>query len=318
MSTALTGHRSSARPTAFGALTGSIEGNLVQTVLVASEVVTIGRLPGCLMVLPHPTVSRQHAEVRVDRGRVLLADVGSSAGTFVDGQRLAPNQPVVVDANSDIRIGPYRLVYTPSAPAPAVEVESPGDYSGRSPSGPLVPSEEVEQLLASVPMRPTFPILPPPGPHSRYLRYLPAMFQDGDFLGRFLLIFEQLWEPLEQRQNQIHLYFDPQTSPAGFLPWLAGWLHLTLNPHWPEERRRRLLNEAMDLYRWRGTAYGLTRMIEVCTGLGVTLREATDQPYVFRIAVSNASGGGGQRALIEELITTHKPAHVGYVLEFTP
>jgi pSer/pThr/pTyr-binding forkhead associated (FHA) protein len=140
MSTALTGHRSSARPTAFGALTGSIEGNLVQTVLVASEVVTIGRLPGCLMVLPHPTVSRQHAEVRVDRGRVLLADVGSSAGTFVDGQRLAPNQPVVVDANSDIRIGPYRLVYTPSAPAPAVEVESPGDYSGRSPSGPLVPS----------------------------------------------------------------------------------------------------------------------------------------------------------------------------------
>lgn len=317
MSTALTGPKPPTRVTAFGALTASIEGNLVQTVLVATDVVTIGRLPGCRMVLPHPTVSRQHAEIRIDGGRPLLADLGSSAGTMVDGHRLPPNQPVVVDAHSDIRIGPYRLVYTPSAVTPAAEREAVAPPAGREPAGPLISAEEVEELLA-VPTRPTFPVLSPPGPHSRYLAYLPAMFQDGDFLGRFLLIFEQLWEPLEQRQNHIELYFDPQTSPAGFLPWLAGWLNLTLNPHWPEERRRRLLDEAMDLYRWRGTAYGLTRMLEVCTGLGVSLRELPDQPYVFRITVSNASAGRGQRELIEELIATHKPAHVGYLLEFTP
>jgi phage tail-like protein len=42
------------------------------------------------------------------------------------------------------------------------------------------------------------------------------------------------------------------TSPASWLGWLASWLNLTVNPHWPEDRQRRLLDEVMELYRWRG------------------------------------------------------------------
>lgn len=315
MSIALTGPKAPARlPAAYGSLTAMIEGSLVQTVLIAADVVTIGRLPGNRMVLPHPTVSRQHAEVRVEGGRVTLTDVGSSAGTFVDGVRLASSQPVLLEANSEVRLGPYRLVYTPSV----IEVQRPVELppAGRVGSGPLVAPEEIEELLAPISARPTFPTLAPPGPQARYLKHLPIIFQDNEFLGRFLLIFEALWEPLEQRQDHVALYFDPQTSPASFLPWLAGWLHLTLNPHWPEERRRQLLDEAMDLYRWRGTPYGLTRMLEVCTGLSVTIREPPGEPFVFRVAVSNPTGARVQRELIEELVSTHKPAHVGYVLEF--
>jgi phage tail-like protein len=292
-----------------------IEGSLVQTVLIAADVVTIGRLPGNRMVLPHPTVSRQHAEVQVEGGRVTLTDVGSSAGTFVDGTRLGPSQPVLLEPNSEVRIGPYRLVYTPSAIEVERALEAPvvrGDETGQ-----LIAHEEIEELLAPIPTRPSYPTLVPPGPQARYLKHLPVIFQDNEFLGRFLLIFEALWEPLEQRQDHIALYFDPQTSPAAFLPWLAGWLHLTLNPHWPEERRRRLLDEAMDLYRWRGTPYGLTRMLEVCTGLSISIREPPDEPFVFRVSVSSPTGSRVHRELVEELVRTHKPAHVGYVVEFT-
>ena len=63
------------------------------------------------------------------------------------------------------------------------------------------------------------------------------------------------------------MYFEPRTARAA-ASWLGGWLDVTLDPHWPEDRRRGLLAEAMELYRWRGTAYGLSRMIEVSTGLG--------------------------------------------------
>src|SRR5262249_11954066 len=151
----------------------------------------------------------------------------------------------------------------------------------RTPSGPMVSVDEIDELLAPVPMRPTFPAPLAAGPASRYLAHLPAMFQENEFLGRFLLLFESVWEPLEQRQDQLPLYFDPRTAPSRLLEWLAGWLHLTLNPHWPEERRRLLLDEAMELYRWRGTPYGLSRMLEVCTGCSVHMQESPDTAYTF-------------------------------------
>jgi phage tail-like protein len=321
MSTALTGHRPPRLPAAYGTLTAAIDGNLVQSVLVTGEVLTIGRLPANRVVLPHPMVSRQHAEVRVEGGRVLLTDVGSSAGTNVNGVRLGANQPVLLDAGSDVRIGPYRLAYTPSElglVAQAQEAEQVEAYRQfRTPSGPMVSAEEIDELLAPVSMRPTFPMPLAAGPASRYLAHLPAMFQENEFLGRFLLLFESVWEPLEQRQDHLPLYFDPRTAPSKFLEWLASWLHLTLNPHWPEERRRLLLDEAMELYRWRGTPYGLSRMLEVCTGCSVHIAESPDTAYTFHIAVTVPHGARAQRELVEQLVVTHKPAHVGYTLEFT-
>ena len=103
-----------------------------------------------------------------------------------------------------------------------------------------------------------------------------------------LLIFEAIWEPLEQRQEHIAMYFSPSTSPARMLAWIAEWLNLELDPHWPERRRRELLREAMQLYWWRGTRYGLTRMLEVCTGQPVRdhrrSREAVRVPDQHSVA----------------------------------
>ena len=314
MSTALPDLRPQARPpTSHGVLSALLEGNLVHTMPVTDRVLRIGRLPDNELVLSHATVSRHHAEVRVQNGQVVLTDVGSSAGTLVQGQRLAANQPVLLEPGVDVRIGPYLLKYTPNAAAqpvlPGLPVESPA----RGPSGPLVAAEIIEQMLAAPPGRPTYPVFRPAERSSRYLGHLPAMFQDSEFLGRFLLIFEALWEPLEWRQDHSELYYDPRTSPAAWLGWLASWLDLTVNPHWPEDRQRRLLDEVMELYRWRGTPYGLTRMIEVCTGHSVDIRDAGGEAFTFQVRIPPEAAG--QRDLIEQLVATHKPAHVGYVLE---
>jgi phage tail-like protein len=150
---------------------------------------------------------------------------------------------------------------------------------------------------------------------SRYLYDLPLAFQNShsDFLRRFLLIFESIWEPLEQRQDFIHLYFDPRTCPEPFLAWLASWLDLSLQAHWPEARRRQLVAEAMELYRLRGTRYGLMRMIEVCTGLTPTITD--ERPAVFRVALTIPRSSDITREFVEQLVQAHKPAHAGYVLE---
>ncbi len=311
-------------------------GNVLRTVPVAEGVLTLGRLPDNSIPLEAPAVSRRHAEIRVqsaaEGGAVLLVDLGSSNGTFLNGDRLLPEQPVPLRDGAAWEIGPFTLLYRSGA-APGVtqgataETEADTEETGGPatlvdtplPTGAIPAPLPAEAPAAPLPAsRPRLPAPAPEGPASRYLLDLPALFHDGDFLGRYLLLFEAVWEPLEARQDHLEMYFDPHTCPEPFLRWLAGWLGVALQDHWPEARRRRLLAEAMDLYRWRGTRYGLTRMLEVCTGLPAEVTEDPETPFVFRVRVRLPAGGGVDRQLLEELVRAHKPAHAGYVLEVQP
>ena len=71
----------------------------------------------------------------------------------------------------------------------------------------------------------------------------------------------------------------------------------------------------MDLYRWRGTTYGMAQMIEIWTGVTPEIAEDPDQPFVFRVRVKPPPDGEIDRAMVEHLLNYHKPAASGYVLE---
>ncbi len=66
----------------------------------------IGRSEGCDIRLQHWSVSRQHALIVNDDGRLLLRDLGSQNGTFVDGK---PVQSATIEAGSSLRIGDVML-----------------------------------------------------------------------------------------------------------------------------------------------------------------------------------------------------------------
>ena len=73
---------------------------------LTAPVIPIGR-EGALR-LDNPQVSRRHAEIRAESGGHVLRDLGSTNGTFVNGERISvrPLRPGDV-----IQIGPYKLVY---------------------------------------------------------------------------------------------------------------------------------------------------------------------------------------------------------------
>jgi phage tail-like protein len=294
-----------------------LEGQPVQTFALNVPVVTIGRTPGNVLPLPHEAVSRNHAELQLGPEGAILTDLASKNGTFVGRVRLAPHQPVRLAPGSVIRIGPFVLRYelTPVAAAPVVE--EAGERSQAATVRPQVAPAPPPPLAYSPPPppRPLYEVPLPRDPTSVYLDFLPSIFQDNDFLGRFLLIFQSIWEPLEQRQDHLAMYIDPRTSPAVFLPWLAGWLGVAIGTPMTEGRLRELLSEAVELYRWRGTRYGLTRMIEVCTGLKPQIAESSADPFVLHIRVAIPPDSEADRDAIERLVIANKPAHTGYILE---
>jgi phage tail-like protein len=305
-----------------GQLIIRLNGEVIQTLSLNTAVIRIGRSPENELSLSHQMVSRIHAELRMTPQGLMLTDLGSFNGTFIETQRLLPNQPQLLDDSMIFRIGPFLLTY--QVAQPAVQQEKCDDE--------VIPIDE-EHTIVLVPV--ATEAAPPPiqsVPQSIepvygraygeadgiYTRFLPDIFQENDFLRRFLHIFEDIWEPLEQRQDHIEMYFDPYTCPVSFLPWLTSWLGLPFNPHWPEARHRRLLAQCMEIYNWRGTRYGLACMIEVCTGLTPVIKESTGQPFVFHISIALPAGDAGNRVdknLIEELIRVHKPAYAGYILE---
>src|SRR5690606_24732549 len=170
------------------------------------------------------------------------------------------------------------------------------------------------------------PSSPPgvPSDRSSYLKYLPPIYANDDFIGRFLLIFEHILGPIERTIHNIPYYLDPSLTPAEFLPWLASWLGLVLDERWPEAQRRALIAAAVELYQWRGTRRGLREFLQLYTGytpeieepgVGPNARRGEDEAFRFVVRIRVPDPSKIDRAVLEAIIDAEKPAHAGYTLE---
>ena len=78
----------------------------------------IGRLPNLALCLPGGSVSKLHAELILDDSRLVVRDLGSTNGTFVNGQRIATPTPLADGdllqfANAVFRVGHQQVVFCP-------------------------------------------------------------------------------------------------------------------------------------------------------------------------------------------------------------
>lgn len=102
---------------------------------------TIGRAPENQLVVNDPKASSHHAQIHPGGQGYEIVDLGSSNGTFVNEQRLAPNVPRLLYTGDQVRIGDAKFVYEAGAmtqPFTASTVYGGFNQGGNPSYSPLV------------------------------------------------------------------------------------------------------------------------------------------------------------------------------------
>jgi phage tail-like protein len=319
----------------YGTLVFARRGETAERFALRPGAFTIGRAPDCDLALDDEAVGPQHARLLCRADGCWITDLGSATGSYLNLVRLPPDQRHSLRDGDVVRVGPFFIRYAASQPST--------DAGAPTPTGRVMPPEVAARLpqatgtatMASSrfagarrlrgnnrpPRQPATPAALD-GAASNYLQYLPPRYHEVEFIGRFLLIFESVMEPLERMIGQIEDYFDPRLAPEALLPWLADWLGMALDDHLAVRQQRELIRSAAMLYLWRGTRRGLAEAIRICAGVEPIIVEPGDPeggaelpPHVFAVVVEAPDPAAIDRALLERMIDTQKPAHTSYILD---
>src|SRR5687768_9655459 len=143
---------------------------LVREERLSLSVIKLGKVPSAHLKLDDETVSRMHAIIEVNGpGDVSIIDLGSTKGTFVNGQKVnkaklqSGDTIVVGETRIELAIGvgeeedAATSVSTPAAPPVDVVASSP------RPAAPPPPMQQTMTAPAAPPPRPA-PAAAPPSP----------------------------------------------------------------------------------------------------------------------------------------------------------
>jgi len=75
---------------------------------ITQDRIEIGRNPECSVCLDDVTVSRRHAELRCTDGGVVVTDMGSLNGTYVNQERVDES---ILQNGDELQVGKYRMVF---------------------------------------------------------------------------------------------------------------------------------------------------------------------------------------------------------------
>lgn len=91
-------------------LSGPLAGRLFK---IDRDLMILGRNPDCDVVLAPKSVSRRHAQLVRRGSEYLLQDLGSTRGTYVNGERVV--EPIVLQNGCMVQIGELQILYKSQA-----------------------------------------------------------------------------------------------------------------------------------------------------------------------------------------------------------
>src|SRR6478609_9283992 len=99
-----------------------------ESIKLGDGVTTVGRHDECQLRIKSSQVSRKHCELFEKKGLLLVKDLGSSNGTYVNGKRIQEQR--VLEPGDELTIGQVKLKVAKAGeapPPPKKTVMKPGD-----------------------------------------------------------------------------------------------------------------------------------------------------------------------------------------------
>ncbi len=144
-----------------------------QRIPIRVPVVNIGRAEYNDIVLPEESVSTQHAKLQRRDGVWFLVDLGSTNGTFVDGEKLGGETPIA--PGSTIRFGDASVVFEPDDDALGIGKGAAGTkVMGAMKLDAPVPAPAAPAPRAPAPSKAPAPAPAAPAPKPRAQAAAPA------------------------------------------------------------------------------------------------------------------------------------------------
>ncbi len=129
--------------------------------VLEGDQLTIGRDSNNAVAINDPEVSRRHSRLTFQGGKYVLEDLGSTNGTFVNGQRLSG--PHVLKAGDVVALGEQIvLMYDAVVVDPGATIASPRNAVRIQPTAAPAPAPA--------------PVVVPPPPAQNYAGQVPASY----------------------------------------------------------------------------------------------------------------------------------------------
>lgn len=153
-------------------------------------------------------------------------------------------------------------------------------------------------------------------PKENWISNLPEFYQrdrgQGDFLERFLAVFQAEDEEVEKQIRTSAGMLDADVTEREFMEWMASWIHIGESYIWRDDQLRTLLRDAGKWFPRRGTAGSLVYLIRLYTGDDVYYIQP-DEKNGRRTSslVINPKDPLSQQELhtVRKLIRLNSPAH---------
>jgi|TARA_B110000495_G_C22972140_1_gene570664 RNA polymerase sigma factor (sigma-70 family) len=111
---------------------------------------SIGRGSAATLVLADPSVSREHAILAVEEGRVVVQDCGSSGGTSINMMRLDADEWVRLRDRDILLVGPWKILVHIEGDAPADSVaDEPAESKSVEPPEAKIKGGKGDPLYAT-------------------------------------------------------------------------------------------------------------------------------------------------------------------------
>jgi phage tail-like protein len=160
---------------------------------------------------------------------------------------------------------------------------------------------------------------------------LPSALQEDEFCTQLVGAFDELMAPIFSTLDCLDTYLDPHLAPDDFVEWLASWVGIDIDETWTIEKRRILIENAVVLYRIRGTAPGLAAHLWLYAGATPEIEESGG--CIWSQTADNAFPGSATPSLtvrvrvdddanlrlstLNRIVADSRPAHVPYLVELT-